>query len=109
MIRLLHLLSDSGGGDKVGLIFWYDYADNVRSERAWRVPQVFSPTASRRSHPARARGLTLTLINVNVRMCKVYGGHTVYLEITADGESADHSQHGTRWSRKVLGPAQVPQ
>jgi hypothetical protein len=94
-----------GGRDQVGGIFWCDYADIVSSERAWRVPQVFGHTPSRSGSLAHARGLTL--INVDASMCKVYGGHTAYLEITAEGEPVQHSLSGGRWRRKVLGSEQV--
>jgi hypothetical protein len=94
-----------GGRDQVGGIFWCDYADIVSSEHAWRVPQVFGHTPSRSGSLAHARGLTL--INVDAGMCKVYGGHTAYLEITAEGEPVQHSLSGGRWRRKVLGSEQV--
>src|SRR6185503_6197243 len=90
-----------GGGDEVGGIFWCDYADIISSERAWRVPQVLGHTPSGSSNLDYARGLKL--INVAAGMCDVYGGHTVYLEITPDGEVVQHSKHETRWRRKVLG------
>jgi hypothetical protein len=96
-----------GGDDEVGGIFWCDYANMVSSAGAWRVPQVFGHTPSGRSDLDHARGLTL--INVDAGMCQVYGGHTVYLEITAEGETVQHSQRGTRWSSKVLRAVEVVQ
>jgi hypothetical protein len=94
-----------GGRNQVGGIFWGDYGGLVSSDQAWRVSQVFGHTPSRRDSLSHARGLTL--INVDAGMCTVYGGHTVYLEITADGQPVQHSLSGTRWRRKVLGSDQV--
>jgi len=49
----------------------------------------------------------LKLINVDAGMFELYGGHRVYLEITADGALIQHSKDGGRWSRKELRGAGV--
>lgn len=89
-----------GGVDEVGGIFWCDYADIISSHEAWRVSQVFGHTPSKRGSLDHSHGLKL--INVDAGMCKVYGGHTVYLEITPEGEVVQHSRHGNRWRHKAL-------
>ncbi len=89
-----------GGADEVGGLFWCHYPDLAGSVEAWRVAQVFGHTPSRRSGLDHDRGLTL--INVDAGMCKVYGGHTVYLEITSAGEVVQHSKGGANWRRTLL-------
>jgi hypothetical protein len=49
----------------------------------------------------------LKLINVDAGMFELYGGHRVYLEITADDTLVQHSKDGGRWSRKELRGAGV--
>ena len=90
-----------GGRDAVGGVFWCDFSTLGASERASAIPQVFGHTPSRKSEFSLARGLRL--INVDVGMCKVFGGHRVYLEITADGTTIQHSKHGSVWRATRLG------
>ena len=94
-----------GGRDTVGGIFWCDYTSIVPSEWAWDVPQVFGHTPARESTLRHAHGLKL--INVDAGMFELYGGHRVYLEITADDTLVQHSKDGGRWSRKELRGAGV--
>ena len=67
---------------------------------AWDVPQAFGHTPARKSALRHAHGLKL--INVDAGMFEFYGGHRVYLEITADDTLVQHSKDGARWISKVL-------
>ena len=73
--------------------------------QSWDVPQVFGHTPARESTLRHAHGLKL--INVDAGMFELYGGHRVYLEITADDTLVQHSKDGGRWSRKELRGAGV--
>ena len=90
-----------GGRDAVGGVFWCDFPALAGSEGASVIPQVFGHTPSRKSGFSLARGLRL--INVDAGMCKVFGGHRVYLEITEDGTTIQHSKHGSVWRATRLG------
>jgi hypothetical protein len=91
---------ERGGSDTVGGVFWCDYGSIVPSERAWDVPQVFGHTPAGRPLLRHAHGLKL--VNVDAGMFESYGGHRVYLEITAEGTLVQHSKVGERWKRNVL-------
>lgn len=88
------------GRDPVGGVFWGDFSTLAASERASAIPQVFGHTPSRRSEFSLAKGVRL--INVDAGMCKVYGGHRVYLEIAEDGTTIQHSKHGSLWKATRL-------
>lgn len=90
-----------GGGDDVGGVFWGDFSTLAASERASAIPQVFGHTPSRKREFSLAKGVRL--INVDAGMCKVFGGHRVYLEIAQDGATTQHSKHGPVWKATPLG------
>ena len=62
---------------------------------------MFGHTPSRQNDLKHAHGLKL--INVDAGICRVYGGHRVYLEITPDGQAVQHSKGNSGWQKKVLG------
>lgn len=91
---------ERGGADEVGGIFWCDFTSIAPSERAWDVAQVFGHSPSWKPAFLHARGLKL--IDVDAGMCKVYGGHRVYLEIAADGSLFQHNKEGAHWRMQQL-------
>lgn len=94
---------ERGGDDPVGGIFWCDFSTFQPSREAWRIPQIFGHTPTRKNAIGTAHGLKL--INVDAGMCRVYGGQNVYLEITSEADVVQYSKAGPskEWRRVLLG------
>lgn len=91
-----HRLFDSDTG-----IFWN--RGIMGSGEAWRIPQVFGHTPTRRNAFEHAHALKL--IDIDAGMCRVYGGYRVYLEITSGGQIVQHSkdEQSGKWITKIIG------
>ncbi|MCE5262312.1 MAG: metallophosphoesterase [Deltaproteobacteria bacterium] len=93
---------DRGGRDRVGGIFWCDFASISPSAEDAVIPQIFGHTPARRGEVRTAHGLRL--INVDAGMCWEYGGARVYIEITPDGRLLQHSKVLSKWKTTELRP-----
>ena len=97
---IFHVDRSRGGNDPVGGIFWCDFSSISPSVEAWKVPQIFGHTPTRKNEVKTARGLKL--IDVDAGMCHVYGGERVYLEITPEGHLLQHSKAHSKWTTRLL-------
>jgi len=104
---IFHVDRVRGGSYMVGGIFWGDYSQISPYDDAWTVPQVFGHTPTRTS--AVAHDHDLKLIDVDAGLCRVYGGHRVYLEIDKDGRILEIHKEREQWVVNVLGKEETIQ
>jgi hypothetical protein len=97
---IFHVDAVRGGNDPIGGIFWCDFSSISPSEEAWKIPQIFGHTPTRKNELKTAHGLKL--IDVDAGMCHVYGGERVYLEITPEGHLLQHSKALSKWTTRLL-------
>jgi len=97
---IFHVDSIRGGDDPVGGIFWCDFRSISPSMGAWKIPQIFGHTQTRKNGVNTAKGLKL--VDVDAGMCYVYGGKRVWLEITPEGHLLQHSKARSKWTTKRL-------
>jgi hypothetical protein len=98
---IFHVGRERGGDASVGGIFWCDFSSISPSVEAFRIPQIFGHTPTRRNGVQTAHGLRL--IDVDAGMCRVFGGARVYLEITPEGHLLQHSKTLSKWTTTPLG------
>jgi hypothetical protein len=97
---IFHVDAARGGNDPFGGIFWCDFSSISPSEEAWKIPQIFGHTPTRKNEVKTAHGMKL--IDVDAGMCHVYGGERVYLEITPEGHLLQHSKALSKWTARLL-------
>lgn len=70
---------ERGGTDPAGGIFWGDYDELCDSPEAWRIPQIFGHTPA--GEPEMMHCWNGALVDIDLGISGVYGGHLGYLEI----------------------------
>jgi len=98
---IFHVGRERGGDAPVGGIFWCDFSSISPSVEAFKIPQIFGHTPTRKNGVKTAHGLRL--IDVDAGMCRVFGGARVYLEITPEGHLLQHSKVLSKWVTKLPG------
>ena len=97
---IFHVDSVRGGDDPVGGIFWCDFETISPSIEAWKIPQIFGHTPTRKNGVRTAKGLKL--IDVDAGMYHFSGGKRVWLEITPESQLWQHSKARSKWTTKML-------
>jgi len=97
---IFHVDAARGGNDPFGGIFWCNFSSLSSSEEAWKIPQIFGHTPTRKNEVKTAHGMKL--IDVDAGMCHVYGGERVFLEITPEGHLLQHSKSLSKWTTVLI-------
>lgn len=88
-----------GGTDPAGGIFWGDYDELCDSPEAWRIPQIFGHTPA--GEPEMMHCWNGALVNIDLGISGVYGGHLGYLEVKGGSLRAITLDNGKWGARKI--------